>query len=114
MTLGQLLFWGGAGLLGLTVILAVVFLIKKPKYVPSKAAYESSGETQRLRNGYPTDRLTIRRDEPTKHVPETIRLEEETVKLEKEEPEEGTILLQPEETVPLEKSGERSDLTEKL
>lgn len=64
MTIGQLLFYGGAALLGLTVLLAVIFIIKKPKYTPETAAYVGTdpGRTQKLINGYPTDRMTIRRD----------------------------------------------------
>ena len=38
MTTGQLLFYAGAALLGLTVILLIIFLIKRPKYQPEGAA----------------------------------------------------------------------------
>ena len=64
MTPGELLFYGGAALLGLTVILAIVFLIAKPKYKPELGTYDGGdpGRTQRLLNGYPTDRITIRRE----------------------------------------------------
>ena len=34
MTFGQILFYSGIGLLGLTIILTIVFIIKKPKYTP--------------------------------------------------------------------------------
>lgn len=70
MTTGQLLFYAGIALLALTVILAVIFLIKKPVYHPENAVYTgSTGQTQKLRNGYPTDRLTIRREqESIKHL----------------------------------------------
>lgn len=66
MTNGQLLFYGGAALLTLTVILAIIFIIKKPKYISKSTAYDSidTGTTQKLLNGYPTDRMTIRRDSP--------------------------------------------------
>lgn len=58
MTTGQLLFYSGAALLGLTLILLIVFLIKKPKYEPESAAYGAVGPngTQNFRNGYPTVR----------------------------------------------------------
>ena len=36
MTTGQLLFYGGAALLAMTVLLAIIFIIKKPKYTPSR------------------------------------------------------------------------------
>lgn len=38
MTRGQMLFYAGAVLLAVTVILAIVFAIKKPKYDPGSAA----------------------------------------------------------------------------
>lgn len=62
MTTGQLLFCGGLALLGLTVILGIAFLIKKPKYRP-EAAYGAAGpgRAQPPLTGYPTDRVTIRR-----------------------------------------------------
>ena len=63
MSPGHILFYCGAGLLGFTVILALVFLIWRPKYRPENVVYQDaeSGETQRLRNGYPTDPSTRRR-----------------------------------------------------
>ncbi len=71
MTPGELLFYGGAALLGLTVILAIVFLIAKPKYKPELGTYDGGdpGRTQRLLNGYPTDRITIRREPARPHTP---------------------------------------------
>ena len=64
MTTGQLLFYGGVALLGLTVVLAIVFLIAKPKYKPEVEANQGgdAGRTQPLLNGYPTDRMTVRRE----------------------------------------------------
>lgn len=96
MTTGQMVFYAGIGLLGLTIILAIIFLIKKPKYIPSKATYDVPKGTQKLRNGYPTDRLTIRREEPVKPVSETVKLPKKTVKLSDNE----TVRLE-QETVPL-------------
>ena len=60
---GQILFYSGAALLVLTIILAVVFIIKKPRYVPENAVYgnETPTRTQKLRNGYPTEAMTRRR-----------------------------------------------------
>lgn len=64
MTTGQLLFWAGVALLMATIILAAIFVMKKPVYHPENAIYAgSTGQTQKLRNGYPTDRLTIRREQ---------------------------------------------------
>ena len=80
MTTGQLLFYGGAALLGLTVLLAIIFIIKKPKYTPESAAYAGadSGRTQSLRNGYPTDRMTIRRESIQTVATEKIEQSQET------------------------------------
>ena len=63
MTTGQLVFDSGAGLLVLTVLLAVFFAVKKPKYIPENAAHTPVGpqQTEPLRNGYPTDPVTRRR-----------------------------------------------------
>ena len=76
MTFGQILFYSGIGLLGLTIILTIVFIIKKPKYTPESEAYSGldEGQTQRLLNGYPTDPVTIRRDSSQ----EVVRQSEET------------------------------------
>lgn len=59
MTTGEILFYGGVGLLGLTVLLAIIFIIVKPKYEPENGMYDGGdpGRTQKLRNGYPTDRI---------------------------------------------------------
>ena len=64
MTTGQLIFYSGIVLLVLTIIVAIVFLIKKPKYVAENAANESveSGDTRLLWNSYLTGYETIRRD----------------------------------------------------
>lgn len=76
MTAGQLMFYAGIALLVLTVLLAVIFLVKKPMYDPERAAYSpGTSQTQKLRNGYPTARLTIRRERPESAVPNTAALE---------------------------------------
>lgn len=74
MTTGHLLFYSGIALFALTVILAIIFTLKKPKYEPTSAVYTGAdGGTQKLRSGYPTDRLTIRR-EPV--IPGTVLLDQ--------------------------------------
>lgn len=106
MTTGQLVFYSGVGLLALTILLAVVFAVKKPRYDPEAAGLgPGSGNTRKLRSGYPTDPLTIRREggaasaAGTEHLPEdpaqpgTVRLVEEA--------EDGTAVLPEEETTPL-------------
>ena len=98
MTTGELIFTCGLGLLGLTVLLAILFLVKKPRYTPENAIYSDrvTSETQRLRNGYPTDPLTVRRTSSRKTAPvketestATLPLSQETECLEDE-----TVLLQ--------------------
>lgn len=73
MSTGQLVFYGGAALLAVTILLAVVFLIRKPVYTPEKAVYDGAAQnrTQPFRSGYPTDPLTVRRDTPEKKAEET-------------------------------------------
>ena len=72
MSTGQLVFYGGAALLAVTILLAVVFLIRKPVYTPEKAVYDGAAQnrTQPFRSGYPTDPLTVRRDTPEKKAEE--------------------------------------------
>ena len=41
--MGQIMFYSGVGLMGLAVILAVVFLAKKPVYRPEDAARPEEG-----------------------------------------------------------------------
>lgn len=67
MTSGQLVFGCGVVLLGLTVLTAIVFVLKKPKYIPGNSIYESAEAVhmQPFRNGYPTEKETIRRDLPS-------------------------------------------------
>lgn len=60
MTTGQMVFYSGVGLLVLTILLGIFFMIKKPQYIPEHAEL-TPGEphqTQKLRNGYPTDPVT--------------------------------------------------------
>lgn len=74
------MFYGGAALLAVAVLLAIIFIIKKPKYTPESAAYAGAdpGRTQSLRNGYPTDRMTIRRESVQTVAPEKIEQSQET------------------------------------
>ena len=64
MTTGTLLFYGGFVLLALTIILAVIFALRPPKYTPENEAIRAPGDprTQPLKNGYPTGRITARQE----------------------------------------------------
>lgn len=42
MTTGQIMFYGGIGLVALAFLLLIVFMIRKPKYVPENAVYDTS------------------------------------------------------------------------
>ena len=85
MSTGQLVFYSGAALLAVTILLAVVFLIRKPVYTPEKAVYDGAAQnrTQTFRSGYPTDPLTVRRDAPVQAAG-TVPLAEETLPLTQE------------------------------
>lgn len=79
MTTGQLVFCSGIGLLMMTIALAILFAVKKPNYNPESIAYIELGDhTQRLRSGYPTERLTIRREKRRTVEPSTVSENEET------------------------------------
>lgn len=79
MSTGQFIFYSGFALLGLTIIVAVVFLLKKPEYIPENAVCESAeaGRTQRLQNSYPPEREMIHR-ESSAELMETELLPQET------------------------------------
>ncbi len=64
MTTGQLVFYSGVGLMAVTILLAIFFVVKKPRYMPEQAGYIPAGphQTQKLRNGYPTDPVTKGKD----------------------------------------------------
>lgn len=93
MTTGQMVFYSGVGLFILTIIVALVFLIRRPKYIPEKAVYGAavSNATQRLRNGYPTEQVTIRR--------ETVPADRETQATELIGDEETELLSQTEKLI---------------
>ena len=64
MTMGQLMFVGGAVLLVLAIVLAIIFARKRPQYEPEGVMREiKQGGTQRLRNGYPTEEGTMEETE---------------------------------------------------
>ena len=80
MTTGQLVFCSGIGLLILTIILACIFWLKKPQYIPGNVALDGMGipKTRKLRSSYPTDRLTVRKNEKPAVDCETADLQERT------------------------------------
>lgn len=101
MTTGQIIFFSGVALLVLTIILAIIFIIRKPKYIPGNAIYgEADRNTQKLHNGYPTDRLTIRRESTHSINPDTAVLSKGTARLTAEQTEKlmGTAVLPEAET----------------
>ena len=108
MSTGQLVFYGGAALLAVTILLAVVFLIRKPVYTPEKAVYDGAAQnrTQPFRSGSPTDPLTVRRDTPEKKAEETLPLAEETVPLTQETPplRDETVPLAAEAVLPVQET----------
>lgn len=80
----------------LTIILAIIFIIRKPKYIPGNAIYgEADRNTQKLHNGYPTDRLTIRRESACSINPDTVVLSGGKARLAAEQTEKlmGTAVL---------------------
>lgn len=96
MTPGSIVFYSGVGLMGLTLILGIVFFIKKPKYTPEKEVYNEQAvqATRRLRNGYPTDPLTVRREPANKTVPIEEGVDNATLPLQQETEMQQTVLLQ--------------------
>lgn len=68
MTHGSLLYTAGWILLGLTILLAIFFFIKKPVYPPENEASGESLNTQKLRNAYLTEQVTKRREEETEKI----------------------------------------------
>ena len=101
MTTGQLVFYGGLALLGLTTIIAIVFLVKKPTYRPESPIYETTaaGHTQPLRNGYPTEKETIRRGSSKRTEPMETEAFDDEADPAAQEPEafdDETELLSPE------------------
>lgn len=89
MTMGNIVFCSGVGLLVFTIVLGIIFWIKKPQYIPGSAAYDGTANqhTQKLRSGYPTDRLTIRRESKQPAAPGAIMLQEVTERLAAEQTE---------------------------
>lgn len=116
MTTGQIMFYSGAGLMALAVVLAIIFVVKKPQYKPDHAVYSAAdSNTQRLRNGYPTDPLTIRRE--TGAAGSGVRYEEtERITAEQTEKNSDTALSQATEVIDGQLTEKLADeqLTEKL
>ena len=83
MTTGTFMFFSGVGLLFVTIILGVVFWVKKPQYRPENAVdvRNGDGNTLKLRSGYPTDPLTVRRETAKPVASETAVLHEEMEQL---------------------------------
>ena len=103
MTTGEMVFYAGVALLGLTVLVGLIFFIRRPVYRPEDAAaLPEDGRTAPLRSAYPTDPLTVRRETPAVEKEETLPRDEGTLPLVEETLplDEGTLPLT-EETVPL-------------
>lgn len=92
MTTGELVFFSGVGLLLFTLVLAVIFAIKRPRYMPEELSHDQNplGNTQKLRSGFPTEAVTRERAGKTEKIIEqgTVPLEQGTVPL-----EQGTVPL---------------------
>lgn len=84
MSTGQLVFYSGVSFLVFTIILGIVFWIKKPQYTPENAGYEGCTDknTRKLHSGYPTNRLTIRREPEQPIQTETAVLQNNTAPIE--------------------------------
>lgn len=61
MTTGQIVFWSGIASLVFTILLVIFFAVKKPQYQPDGGVDTQwdTGNTRRLRNGYPTDSVPV-------------------------------------------------------
>lgn len=83
MSTGQLIFYSGVGLLVLTIALGIVFWLRRPQYIPENADHDEdpSKNTRKLRSGYPTNRLTVRREPKHPIISETAVLHESTAQL---------------------------------
>ena len=71
MTTGMLLFYGGFVLLALTIILAIIFALRPPKYTPENAAISAPGDlqTQPLKNNYSTNHQIIQQQSSIPNIP---------------------------------------------
>lgn len=76
MTTGQLVFFSGVGLLIVTLIVGIIFMVKKPTYKPENPVHCT---TQTRYMSYPTNDLTVALEHP-EHFQEndTIILSDET------------------------------------
>ena len=66
MSTGQIVFYAGIGLLCITLILLVVFLIKKPQYHPENVIYSEAEDKSKphFRSHYISERMPARGSEP--------------------------------------------------
>lgn len=95
MTMGQLMFGGGAALLVIAIVLAIIFARKRPQYEPEGVMREVQPDsTQRLRNAYPTEEVTAQETELLDDAASATEiLPEETEYLPEEQKDNGTSLL---------------------
>lgn len=95
MTMGQLMFGGGAALLVIAIVLAIIFARKRPQYEPEGVIQEvRQDSTQRLRNAYPTEEVTAQETELLDDAASATEiLPEETEYLPEEQKGNGTSLL---------------------
>ena len=113
MDISRILYYGGFGLLGFTVLLTLIFIIKRPKYNPDAAAGSFSDQTQPLRNGFPTQKMTQTRattpppvPAETEVLPQTELLPEAAVLQATEKLAETDILLEAEQILQTERLAE--------
>lgn len=83
MSAGQIVFMIGIGLLALTIILAIIFHLKEPQYIPGSAAYKNTGRTptQKPQSSYFAGGSAIHREPEEQAAPETVILDEEGERL---------------------------------
>ena len=86
MFTGQLAFYSGVALLFFTIILGIIFWVKKPQYIPENATYDGGTDrnTRKLRSGYPTDRLTVQKEEKQAVARGAAVIQEGTERLEED------------------------------
>lgn len=110
MTQGQIIFLSGFVLLIITVALAIIFSIKKPRYWPDQFDMTDNETTPRFRNGYPTDRLTKRYPPASETPAQSSVPEEETEHIQ----DSGELSELDEETEPISSSTGLEEATAKL
>ena len=105
MSQGEIVFYSGVALFICTIIVAILFTIKKPEYKPENEIYKmNDARTETLLNSYPTYQLTVRKNKEKVNFNEETSLLEETSILSENI---GTSLLdENDETVYLEENNE--------